>query len=187
MVNLPRLTTALEEKCIELGFTMPSDRLVGSLLRNLCLSKPGGNFLELGTGIGLSLAWIVDGAIKEASVTSIDNDSLLTDLAVGFFSDHKNVQVICSDGGKWLEEYTGPAFDLIFADAWPGKYSHLDRALSLLATGGFYVIDDMKVQSNWPDGHQQQVNELVSILSKRPDLRVSKLDWSTGVILAVKK
>ena len=37
-------------------------------------------------------------------------------------------------------------FDLIYADAWPGKFTHLDRALSLLTRGGIYFIDDLLPQ-----------------------------------------
>lgn len=44
---------------------------------------------------------------------------------------------------EWLSQDDLGAFDLIFADAWPGKFSHLDEALSLLSPGGFYVIDDL--------------------------------------------
>ena len=43
------------------GFTMASDVLTCSLLRTLAASKPAGRFLELGTGTGLSTAWILDG------------------------------------------------------------------------------------------------------------------------------
>jgi predicted O-methyltransferase YrrM len=37
---------------------------------------------------------------------------------------------------------------LIFADAWPGKYSDLEKALKLVKPGGFYIIDDMLTQPN---------------------------------------
>ena len=76
--------------------------------------------------------------------------------------------------------------DLIFADAWPGKYSHLDKTMSLIKIGGFYVIDDMKKQPNWPDGHEEKAKALVQILEQREDITITKMDWSTGLIVAVK-
>ncbi|MFB0907398.1 MAG: hypothetical protein QMB03_03790 [Spirosomataceae bacterium] len=62
-----------------------------------------------------------------------------------------------SDGSEWIKSYSGDKFDLIFADAWPGKYSELKETLNLLKVGGFYVIDDMTQQPNWPDGHDKNV------------------------------
>ena len=47
----------------------------------------------------------------------------------------------------------GQRFDLIFADAWPGKFTHLDLALSILAPGAFYVVDDLLPQATWPADH----------------------------------
>jgi predicted O-methyltransferase YrrM len=76
-------------------------------------------------------------------------------------------------------------FDLIFADAWPGKFSHLDEALSLLASGAFYVIDDLLPQPNWPEGHAPKVPKLIKTLEERKELHITKLDWSTGILIAV--
>ena len=45
-----------------------------------------------------------------------------------------------------MEEET---FDLIFADAMPGKYEHIDLAWKALSNGGFHVIDDMLPQDNF--------------------------------------
>ena len=85
-----------------------------------------------------------------------------------------------------MENYTEESFDLIFADAWPGKYSHLDKTISLIKNGGFYVIDDMKKQPNWPEGHEEKAKELVRVLQGREDITITKMDWSTGLIVAVK-
>ncbi len=59
-------------------------------------------------------------------------------------------------------------FDLIYADAWPGKFTHLDLALSLLTIGGIYFIDDLLPQPNWPDGHAAKIAPLVRDLENRP-------------------
>jgi predicted O-methyltransferase YrrM len=34
------------------------------------------------------------------------------------------------------------SFDLVFADAVPGKYEDLEGALAVVKAGGFYVIDE---------------------------------------------
>ncbi len=184
--NLPSVYADLQAKSEEIGFDMPSDVHAGSLLKTLVSSKPGGNFLELGTGIGLSLAWMLEGMDSDSKVISIDNDEELIEIAKDFFERETRLELICEDGADWLSNYSGEAFDLIFADAWPGKYSLLDRTLSLLKLGGFYVIDDMSKQPNWPEGHDLNAVELVKILEAKEDLTITKMDWSTGIIVAVK-
>jgi len=187
ILEKPEQYDSLLNKSKEMGFTMPSDIYIGTLLKTLVASKPAGNFLELGTGIGLSLAWMVQGMDKDSKIISIDNDSELVEVAKLFFEDEDRLELICGDGGKWLEEHEGHSFDLIFADAWPGKYSHLDTALALLNKGGYYVIDDMQKQPNWPEGHEEKAKELVRVLDARKDMTITKMNWSTGLIVAVKK
>ncbi|SNZ00102.1 O-methyltransferase [Flagellimonas pacifica] len=186
ILDAPKMYPQLRCKSEEIGFTMPSDLYIGTFLKTLVASKPEGNFLELGTGIGLSLAWMLEGMDKNSSIISIDNDQELIQIAKEFFGEEKRLQLICEDGEKWLPKYNGNKFDLIFADAWPGKYSLLDKTLKLLNVGGFYVIDDMIKQPNWPEGHEQKANELIEILETKKDFTITKMDWSTGIIVAVK-
>ena len=75
-------------------------------------------------------------------------------------------------------------FALVFADAWAGKYHHLEEALHSLVVGGFYVVDDMLPQPNWPEDHPAKVAKLIQTLVSHPDLHVTTLDWSTGIIIA---
>lgn len=182
----PQLST-LEAACAELGFTMPSERGVGALLRTLTASKPGGRFLELGTGVGLSLAWMLDGADAAATLTSLDDDADLIALVRAHLGDDARLTLICGDGGVWLEECSGPPFDLVFADTWPGKYTHLERALALVAPGGFYVVDDMREQPNWPEGHAAKAARLLEALAGRDDFFAVRLDWATGVVVLVRR
>jgi len=72
---------------------------------------------------------------------------------------------------------------LIFADAWPGKYDHLDEALQLLNIGGYYLIDDLLPQPNWPAQHQINVDRLIENLTNRTDFVYTTFNWSTGLIL----
>lgn len=184
--NKPKIHPQIEAKSKEIGFTMPSDLNIGCLLKTLIASKPDGNFLELGTGIGFSLSWMIDGMDQESTLTSVDNDTQLIHIAQDFFGKDSRVNLVLEDGGKWIEEYNGPRFDLIFADAWPGKYSHLDEVFSLLKVGGIYVIDDMDEQPNWPEGHAEKAEALVKQLEAREDFHLCKMNWSTGVILMTK-
>ena len=169
------------------GFTMASDVLTCSLLRTLAASKPSGKFLELGTGTGLSTAWILDGMDNTSSLISIDNDAAFVEIAKRYLGNDDRLNLVVSDGGKWIEENKTQKLDFIFADTWHGKYLVLDEVLSMLNKGGLYIIDDMLPQPNWPEGHQEKAINLISYLEKREDLLLTKQVWSTGIAIAVKK
>ncbi len=176
----------IERKSVEIGFTMPSDLYIGSFLKTLISSKPGANLLELGTGIGLSLSWMIDGMDSQSKLITVDYDANLCAIADQYFGEDVRVQIVCKDGSEWINNYKGDKFDLIFADAWPGKYSDIDAVLKLIKIGGFYVIDDMSPQSNWPEDHQSHVDRLVEYLENREDFTLTKINWSTGLIIAVR-
>lgn len=186
ILDRPKIHHTIQAKSDEIGFTMPSDLYVGSLLRTLVSSKPKANILEMGTGIGLSLSWMADGMDKDSRITSIDNDPELIALAKLYFGNDDRIAILCTDGGQWIENYTGEKFDLIFADAWPGKYGQIAEILDLVKVGGFYVIDDMCPQPNWPEGHGLNVEALVDYLENREDFNLTKMNWSTGLIIAVR-
>jgi predicted O-methyltransferase YrrM len=170
-----------------MGFTMASDIMTCSLLRTLAASKPGGKFLELGTGTGLSTSWILDGMDNNSTFISIDNDPQLLEVASRFLGGDERLDLISCDGGDWINNNKHCKFDYIFADTWHGKYLLLEEALSMLSKGGLYIIDDMLPQPNWPEGHHEKVANLVRYLDTRYDLLLTRQAWATGLVIAVKK
>jgi len=92
-----------------------------------------------------------------------------------------------ADGLDVVRGQATGSFDLIFADAWPGKYDGLDAALALLAPGGLYIIDDMLPQPNWPDNHQARVDALTARLKSHPDLATVSLSWASGLVIAARR
>ncbi len=182
----PKSIAAIDADGKLIGFTMPSEPLTCSLLRVLAASKPAGNFLELGSGTGLSTAWILDGMDADSRLTTIDNEESLLQVLRRHLGADPRLNVICGDGDEIVPSLTGQKFDFIFADAWPGKYRFLDETLSLLKSGGIYMIDDMLPQPNWPEGHEIKAMALISDLEKRRDLHLVKISWASGVILATK-
>ena len=185
--NIPKLYPEIKKKCEEIEFSMLSDIQLGSLLKTLVAAKPGAKILELGTGIGLALSWIQDGMDDTSKIISIDNDPELIATASEYFSEDSRVELICADGGDWLQNYSGSMFDLIFADSWPGKYIELDVTLQLLKVGGIYVIDDMIEQDNWPEGHREKAQILINELEEKDNFTMVKLNWSTGIIIMTKQ
>jgi predicted O-methyltransferase YrrM len=183
----PKAYRDIDEATRLSGFTMASDVLTCSLLRTLAGAKPSGKFLELGTGTGLSTAWILDGMDADSTLISVDHDAAFLEVARECLGDDARLTLSLSDGGEWVENNRNQKFDYIFADTWHGKYLLLDEVLSMVNKGGLYIIDDMLPQPNWPEGHAEKAVALIDCLEKRPDLLLTKQVWATGIIIAVKK
>ncbi len=187
--DLPLRLEAIEEATGALGFGMASDRATGMLLRTLAASKPGGNLLELGTGTGLATAWLLQGMDAAARLLSLDNDAMVQSIAAEYCGEDPRLTLVTEDGDTALPrlQAAGERYDLIFADTWPGKYRLLDLTLGLLKPGGIYVVDDLLPQPNWPPDHGASVKQLVEELQNRVDLWITQVEWSSGLLVAVKK
>ncbi|WP_114791611.1 class I SAM-dependent methyltransferase [Niabella yanshanensis] len=183
--NIPAQYNSILVATRKLSFDMASDLQTGSLLSTLVASKPGANILELGTGSGLSTSWILQAMDSTAQLTTIDNNALLHEVATQNLADPR-INFVLTDGYEWLKDYKGAPFDFIFADAMPGKYDLFEETFSFLKKGGIYFIDDMLPQPNWPEGHAERVEGFVEMLGQRSDLTLTKLNWSTGIIIIVK-
>ena len=170
----------------DMGFTMHSEAKTGAFLRTLAASKPGGRFLELGTGTGVSAAWLLDGMDDEARLETVDNDPQVQRIAKRHLGHDSRVTFHLEDGAEFLARPDLPTYDLVFADAWAGKYTNLNKALPLVKVGGYYLIDDLSPQPNWPNDHAPKVPVLISELEERPGFINIKLDWASGLMLLVR-
>jgi predicted O-methyltransferase YrrM len=143
--------------------------------------------LELGTGTGVGTAWLLAGMDASARLDSVDNDETVLAVAQRHLGSDPRVAFHLSDGGEFLSALpAAPRFDVIYADTWTGKFTHLNVALSLLRPGGIYLIDDLLPQTNWPDGHAAKVAAFIEELEGRGELTVVKLAWASGLIMAVR-
>jgi predicted O-methyltransferase YrrM len=170
-----------------LGFTMTSEPRTGSLLAALAASKPGGRCLELGTGTGHGTAWLLSGMDAASTLDTVDVDASVVAVAQRHLGSDRRVSFHVMDGAQFLEQSSSSRFDLIYADAWPGKFSHLDQALALLRPGGIYIIDDLLPQPTWPEGHAPRVPALIDDLERRDDFTTVRLAWASGLMLVVRK
>lgn len=183
----PDAVAEIEGRTREVQFGMPSEPLVGALLRTLASSKQGGRILELGTGTGIATAWLLDGMDDDATLVSVDTDESFQLIARRALGKDPRLSLVAQDGAAFLKRQRPRTFDLVFADAMPGKYEALDDALAVVKIGGFYVIDDMLPQPNWPDGHADKVPVLMNRLASHPDFVITPLVWSSGLVVAVRQ
>lgn len=187
-LNPPAMIPKIEEATRAIGFTMGSDLLTGSMLRTLVTTKPSGSILELGTGTGLATVWLLDGMDAQSSLVTVDRNENNVAIARKFLGHDSRVTFQIEDGSAFIQTSCnkGKTFDLIFADMPPGKYQLLEETLRLLKIGGLYVIDDMLLQTSWDEEHVSKVYRLIAALERRKDMHITKLNWSSGIILAVK-
>jgi predicted O-methyltransferase YrrM len=169
------------------GFTMASEPRVGAFLAALAATKPGGRLLELGTGTGHGSAWLLSGMDSTARLDTVDTDASVVAVARRHLGSDPRVTFHVVDGADFVTKAPRGQFDLIYADAWPGKFSHLDQALALLKPGGMYVIDDLLPQPNWPEGHAPKVPALIDDIERRAEFVTVRLAWASGLMVVVRR
>jgi predicted O-methyltransferase YrrM len=170
-----------------LDFDMASEPKTGALLRALAASKPGGNFLELGTGTGVATSWVLAGMDAHSKLTSVDTNAQVQQVAQESLGADNRLTLILEDGLQFLRRQKPESYDFVFADAVPGKWEGLEDCLRVVKPGGFYVIDDILSQANRPDGFIEKVPVLLNALATDPDYAIVPLNWATGVVLAVRR
>lgn len=185
-ISVPAAMDGIRKDSDRLGFSMASEPRTGSLLAALAASKPGGRLLELGTGTGVGTAWLLAGMDAGARLDTVDTDAAVVAVAQRHLAGDARVTFHVTDGAEFLQRSPQASFDLIYADAWPGKFTCLDAALSLLRVGGVYVIDDLLPVEGWPDGHHGKVSSLMDALERRPGVRIVKMAWASGLLIAVR-
>ncbi|GHO44613.1 O-methyltransferase [Ktedonospora formicarum] len=182
----PAALSLLEAETQKIDFPMASDSLTGTLLRMLVTSKPGGHFLELGTGTGIGTSWLVDGMDANARLFTVERSATFSEIARRHLGSDPRVTFYQGDGAEFILAQSPASFDLIFADTPPGKFYLFDETLALLKPGGIYVIDDLDPRPTWDEGHETKVEALLATLGQRSDLRLCHLNWASGLLLATK-
>ncbi len=185
-MNPPAQLAAIQAATETLGFDMPSIPQTGALLRALAASKPAARVLELGTGTGIATCWLLDGLDDRGRLVTVEIDPVVQQLAKIDLGYDARINFVEEDAVAFMQHAPKSAFDLIFADALPGKFSELDDALSLLAGDGIYVVDDLLPQDNWPQGHASKVPVFIENMMSRPELTVEHWEWASGILLARK-
>jgi predicted O-methyltransferase YrrM len=148
--------------------------------------RPGGRILEIGTGSGAGLAWIVAGlgGRTDAEVHSIELDPAVFELATAV------------DWPSWVRLHLGDvhelysslgAFDLIFADAPGGKWTDLDRTVDALTPGGLLLVDDMQPERWGSADHERLTGQVAATLLGHPGLNAVEISWSSGLILCSRR
>ncbi|HFQ4907232.1 TPA: O-methyltransferase [Vibrio vulnificus] len=166
-----------------IGFDLQPDNKTGALLRVLVASKQDGTFLELGTGTGISTSWIVSGMSAHSKLITVDNDEISQRIAKKHIQATDRVKFLTTDAFEFIRNSDEETYDLIFADAWPGKFELMYETISLLKVGGFYIVDDMLPFEDWPkEQYPQALMNIERLLNSNQGFKVG-IDWSTGICI----
>ena len=171
----------------ESGFDLSCDPEVGRLLAVLAAATPtDGRILELGTGCGVGLAWIVYGldARDDVEVLSIELDA--ESVACARQSAWPGFVAIVEGDALALMPQSG-TFDLVFADSEGGKWEGLDGTIAALRPGGFLVVDDMTPAGWASDHHRLKTEEVRDRLLADPQLVAVELAHGTGIVLCTRR
>jgi predicted O-methyltransferase YrrM len=101
-IKVPDLYQKIIKETEELGFQQSCDVKTGVLLQTLVASKPGGKFLELGTGAGASTAWIVSGMDSASSLLTVELDDALQSIAKRYLGDDERIIFFHEDGADFI-------------------------------------------------------------------------------------
>jgi predicted O-methyltransferase YrrM len=167
------------------GFAMSSDARTGALLSVLAASKPGGTMIEIGTGLGAGVAWLLEGMDADAHLTTVEINGGWHAMARSEFQDEERVEFVCADAAAWLDSYAGPPVDLAFVDWRNGKFEQLDQLIGLLAPGGLYVVDDLLPQPTWPEDHPGRIAAFWDAWP-RSDMVALPIRWASGLLIGAK-
>ncbi|ATW48363.1 O-methyltransferase [Streptomyces peucetius] len=182
----PQLDAILAEAA-RAEFAMSCEDRTGSLLATLAASKPGGRFLELGTGVGAGAAWLTSGMDAAARLTTVETDGTVQAIARRHLGADPRIEFVTADADAWLTEQQDPdLFDFAYVDCRPGKYLRLSELLALLTPGALYVVDDMLPQATWPEDHQPRVDAFLEQLPAVPNWRATPMRWASGLVVAAR-
>ena len=187
MNSVPPSVVAAERRAAEHGFEHSCERGVGDVIAVLAAATPpNGRILELGTGLGVGLAWILSGlgARTDVEVVSIEWDAERV-LSIAEIDLPAHASIVAGDIEALLP--TLGQFDLIFADAEAGKWTGLDLTIAALAPRALLFVDDMEI-SRYDSSHDRSLVEVVrEALMTDPRLVAVELNVGSGMILASRR
>lgn len=186
-IEIPPTVLAAQARAERRGFELSSELEVGRLIAFFAQAVPAdGRVLEIGTGAGVGLAWIVEGIgdRSDVEVVSIELDGELVEEARSA-EWPKWVSILNGDGADLVG--TLGSFDLIFPDAPGGKIFKLRHTTEALRPGGVLLVDDMDLSRH---SDPELCNALAAVrrrLFGHPDLICADLPFASGVIVACRR
>jgi predicted O-methyltransferase YrrM len=187
MGDLSEAVVAAAARARQAGFELSCEPEVGALLAVLAAAVPeGGRILELGTGSGAGLAWLLSGLAgrTDVEILTVDVDEALQAMTreAGWPSF---VRFLLADGAEVVR--SSGRFDLIFADAPGGKLTGLGDSIAALERRGVLVVDDMDLARHDDPELRAALADVRDQIVAHPALATVELSHGSGIVLGVRR
>lgn len=200
-VEIPELVQKAYDRAREIGFPVmlegrppghkgPATTIIpedGALLRMLAASCGDGRICEIGTGGGVSTAWLLSGMTNGASLFTCDIEPDLIDSARGFFKAFSNVEALAGDWESLV--FDRAPFDLLFFDATPRAFlqdeSNWDRAVELVKVGGQIMMDDLLPVERFPAEWASQIDHKREFILFNPRIAGTEVRTTANTVSLV--
>jgi demethylmenaquinone methyltransferase/2-methoxy-6-polyprenyl-1,4-benzoquinol methylase len=185
--ELPEIVAEAYVRSEASGFRCSCEVEVGRLLATLAAAvPPDGRILELGTGVGVGLAWLVHGLGNrtDVEVVTVELDDEVQEIAAGA-PWPPIIRFERGDGAELVERLG--QFDLIFADAPGGKLSNLERTIEALRPGAVLLVDDMDLGRHDDAELRAALTVVRERLVTHPRLVAAELDTASGIVVATRR
>lgn len=169
----------------------------GAVLRSLCVVADARSVVEVGTGVGVSGLWLLEGMPPDGVLTTIDTEAEHLRLARQSFADlgvrPARIRGITGRAVDVLSRLTEGGYDLVLLDADPlGVADYLDRAVRLLRPGGVLAVAGALHHDRVGDPARRDpittaVRETTRAVRDHPLLVPNLLPVSGGLLLGVRR
>jgi predicted O-methyltransferase YrrM len=145
---------AARAQSLELGVE-PVSAATGAHLAVITAALAAENIIEIGTGVGVSGLWLLQGA-PDAHLTSIDHEADHHEAARKHFTDAGHpaarVRLITGRARDVLPRMNESSYDVVLIDADAGSIGeHLEHALRLVRPGGAVLLPHALWRDAVPD------------------------------------
>ena len=169
---------------------------VGATLRMLAAAAGARAVVEIGTGVGVSGLWLLEGMPADGTLTTIDIEAEHQRSAKDAFAEagiaHQRTRVIAGRALDVLRRMTDGAYDLAFVDADPESHAaYVEEATRLLRPGGVLVVasafgNDLVADPAARDEATRALRELGRTLRDDERFRTVLVPVGDGLLVSVK-
>lgn len=166
---------------------------VGATLRLLAGVAPARAVVEIGTGLGVSGLWLLEGMPADGVLTTVDVDPDHQAMARQSFAAAGvaagRCRLITGSARAVLPRLADNSYDLVFVDGEIRDYPHcVSAAHRLLRDGGLLVVHNaLGAPAGSDDIAVQTVRELVANLQDTPEWTTALIPAGAGLLCATKR
>jgi predicted O-methyltransferase YrrM len=159
---------------------------VGSLLRTLCTTIAAKHVVDVGTGVGISAAWLSLGLAEDGTITSIDIESEYQKSAKELLNiigvNSNQVRLLAGRANLVLSKLTDNGYDLVFVDVNQFDASALlEDAVRLIRNNGLLIVHGVL------SARENSAKLLTELIHESDDFDSSIIPLGQGLVVAARK